>query len=803
MSFPDEMNARMPNPAAPPAPKTIFAMKAASLPLPTRIAFIGNYLPRECGIATFTTDLCTAFESEFGKGRLFAIPVNDPESAYEYPEQVRLELAQEDIASYERAADFLNFNGNDLVCLQHEYGIYGGIAGRHILSLLHKLKMPLVTTLHTVLREPDTEQRAVLEAIAQVSDRLVVMSELAAQLLRDVYSVPDGKIDVIPHGVPDLPFMDPNFFKDRFGTEGKSVLLTFGLLSPNKGIENVIRALPVILEKHPDVVYIVSGVTHPHIRKREGERYRESLQALAEELGVSASLILNNRFVSAEELVEQVGAADIYITPYRQEAQVVSGTLAIALGAGKAIISTPYWHAKELLADNRGVIVPFDNPAAITEAVLALLENDAERHAMRKRGYLYSRGTTWPKTAHAYMTSFQRARFERTLQPRAAQADETSTDPVDPFIGLPALNTAHLLALTDDTGILQHAIFSVPNCSEGYTTDDNARALMVSTRVDEMPLSDDRPNHPGLSRRYLAFLWLAFNPTSGKFRNFLAYNREWLEEVGSEDSHGRALWALGTVLGHSQNAGLRGAAGRLFEAAVPAALTFSSPRAWAFSILGMQAYLDWFPGDRAIQGARNTLANRLLDIYERTHSAHWHWFERSLSYSNARLSQALILAGWRSDNQRMIEAGMDSLKWLVAEQHRSDPEIFVPIGSSGFYIEGNDKARFDQQPVEACGTVSACLEVYRLTEESQWLEEAKRVFRWFLGKNDLQVPLYDALTGACRDGLHPDRVNENQGAESTLSFLMALLEMQAAKAANPDQPFSEMSHSLEPNHFQL
>ena len=772
------------------------AMKACKLPLPTRIAFIGNYLPRECGIATFTTDLCTSIETEFGVGSLFAIPVNDPESSYQYPKQVRLELEQEDLASYVRAADFLNFNGNDLVCLQHEYGIYGGSAGSHILALLRKLKMPLVTTLHTVLREPDANQRMVLEEIAQLSDRMIVMSELAAQLLREVYAVPSGKIDVIPHGVPDLPFMDPNYFKDKFGTEGKFVLLTFGLLSPNKGIENVIRALPAILERHPNVVYIVSGVTHPHIRRREGERYREALQALAEQLGVADHLILNNRFVSTEELVEFVGAADIYITPYQQEAQVVSGTLAIALGAGKAIVSTPYWHAKELLAENRGVIVPFENPGAIAEAVLRLLENDAERHAMRKRAYLYSRGTTWPNTARAYMASFQRARFERSLQPRASQQEISSVKPANMVESLPALNTGHLRTLTDDTGILQHAIFSVPNTREGYTTDDNARALIVSTLLDA-ELADiadaDRREYSSLSHRYLSFLWLAFNADTGRFRNFLGYDRKWLEKAGSDDSHGRALWSLGKVLGASRNAGLRGAAGRLFEAAVPATLTFTSPRAWAFSILGMQAYLDWFPGDRTIQGVRNDLANRLLDIYERSHSETWKWFEKSLSYSNARLSQALILAGWRSDNQRMIEAGMDSLKWLIAEQHHGDAEIFVPIGSNGFFIEGNEKARFDQQPVEACATVSACLEVYRLTEESQWLDEANRVFHWFLGKNDLRVALYDTVTGGCRDGLHPDRVNENQGAESSLSFLMALLEMQEVKVTNTHEHHLEMS----------
>ena len=526
---------------------------AQPLPLPTRIAFIGNYLPRQCGIATFTTDLCTAVAAEYGGARLFAIPVNDPDSSYDYPERVRLELSQEDEASYERAAEFLNFNGNDLVCMQHEYGIFGGVAGSYILTLLRKLKMPLVTTLHTVLREPDLDQRAVLDEIAHLSDRLIVMSEHAACLLRDVYSIPAGKIDLIPHGVPDLPFTDPNYYKDLFGTPGKPVLLTFGLLSPNKGIENVIRALPQILEKHGDVVYIVSGATHPHIRRREGEKYRDSLQELARDLGISSHVIFNNRFVSSEELVEHVGAADIYITPYRQEAQVVSGTLAIALGAGKAIISTPYWHAKDLLADGRGVIVPFDDPDSIATATIRLLDNDAERHAMRKRAYLHSRGTTWQKTAHAYMASFQRARVERMLRPRPALQDLVTAKATDQ---LPLLNTFHLSQMTDETGMLQHSIYSVPYCSEGYTTDDNARALIVSTLLNSSPLSASS-EYLSLSRRYLAFLWFAFHDKTGRFRNFLSYDREWQEEIGSEDSHGRALWALGTVLGISEDAGLR------------------------------------------------------------------------------------------------------------------------------------------------------------------------------------------------------------------------------------------------------
>ncbi len=758
-------------------------------PLPTRIAVIGNSLPRQCGIATFTSDLCAAIGNAYGDDRLFVIPVNDPDASYQYPEQVRLELDQEEYASYERAADFLNFNGNDLVCLQHEYGIFGGVAGSHILVLLRKLRMPLVTTLHTVLRKPDLHQYAVLEEIVRISDRVIVMSELAGGLLQEVYGLPAEKIDVIPHGVPDLPFMDPNYFKDKFGTEGKTVLLTFGLLSPNKGIESVIRALPAILEQYPELVYIVSGATHPHIKKREGEQYREQLHLLAEQCGVSSKVIFNNRFVSAEELVEHVGAADIYITPYRQEAQVVSGTLAIALGAGKAIISTPYWHANELLANERGVIVPFDDSSAIADATLALLDDDAKRHAMRKRAYLHSRGTTWEKTARAYMNSFQRARMERMSRPRATLRNGV---PVNTADHLPMLDTSHLRNMTDDTGMLQHAIFALPNCAEGYTTDDNARALIVTAMQDDSSLLG-RPLLADLSRRYLAFLWLAFGHESGRFRNFLSYDRRWQEAIGSEDSHGRALWALGTVLGRATDPSLRGAAGRLFEVAVPAALSFSSPRAWAFSTLGMQAYLDWFPGDRVIQNARNLLANRLLDIYERCHSRKWHWFETSLTYSNARLPQALMTAGWHSHNQRMVEVGLESLTWLVNQQHRGEEGLFVPIGSRGFFVDGDEKARFDQQPVEACATVSACLQAYRLTHRGFWLDEAWSAFRWFLGKNDLQVPLYDPTTAGCRDGLHPDRVNENQGAESTLSFLMALLEMQSIEAVSLETVDQEMS----------
>jgi glycosyltransferase involved in cell wall biosynthesis len=766
--------------------------------LPSRIAVIGNYLPRHCGIATFTTDLCAAISTECGSARLLALPVNDTAEGYDYPDRVRWSLAQDDVQSYQEAAEFLNFNNIDMVCLQHEYGIFGGPAGSHILHLLRGLKMPVVTTLHTVLREPNPDQLKVMEEIAELSDRLIVMSQLSSQFLQEIFKVPGSKIDMVPHGVPDLPFLDPNFYKDRFGVEGKAVLLTFGLLSPNKGIENVIRALPQILSEHKNVAYIVAGATHPHILRREGEKYRVSLQALAKEMGVESQVIFHNRFVSPEEMLEFIGAADIYITPYRHEAQVVSGTLAYALGAGKAIISTPYWHAIELLDHRRGALVPFQNPDAIAQKTIELLDTPAIRHAMRKRAYLFARDMVWKRVAQGYMESFARVRSDRMENPKvqfSAQMTHKSPDQ------LPELKLNHWNEMTDDTGILQHAIFTIPNRREGYTTDDNARALILAVMMEQLnleqfeqfdlePSNNRRPgkthlpfaNSLGL---YLAFLEHAFNLAKGRFKNFLRYDRRWNEPVGSEDCHGRALWALGTVLGRSRDQGCRGAAGRLFEFSLPPVLEFSSPRAWAYSLLGIQEYLTSYPGDRDAQKVRSALSRRLLEMYESIRRADWKWFENVLAYGNARLPQSLLLVGSACSDDRMISAGLESLDWLSKTQHCEINRHFIPIGSQGFYRQGGEKARFDQQPLEAAGAVSACLQAYRVTGDSRWRNEAWSAFNWFLGDNDLQLPLYDSVTGGCRDGLHPDRANENQGAESTLSFLMALLEMRSLQA--PEQ----------------
>jgi glycosyltransferase involved in cell wall biosynthesis len=720
---------------------------------------------------------------------LLALPVNDTEEGYDYPARVRWSLAQDDVTSYQEAAQFLNFNNIDMVCLQHEYGIFGGPAGSHILHLLRGLKMPVVTTLHTVLREPDPNQLVVMEEIAELSDRLVVMSQLSSQFLQEIFKVPGNKIDMVPHGVPDLPFLDPNFYKDRFGVEGKAVLLTFGLLSPNKGIENVIQALPQILSKHKNVVYIVAGATHPHILRREGDQYRASLQALAKDIGVESQVIFHDRFVSPEEMVEFIGAADIYITPYRHEAQVVSGTLAYALGAGKAIISTPYWHAIELLDDRRGALVPFQNPDAIAQKTVELLDTPAIRHAMRKRAYQFAREMVWKRVAQGYMESFTRVRSDRMETPKVQFSARMTQKSLDQ---LPELKLDHFNRLTDDTGMLQHSIFAIPNRGEGYTTDDNARALIFSVALgqlqrgqaqDQVEQTDSRISDS--VSRYLSFLEHAFNSANGRFKNFLRYDRRWNEPAGSEDSHGRALWGLGTVLGQSQDQGIRGAAGRLFEFSLPAVLEFSSPRAWAYALLGIQEYITSYPGDRDAQKIRSALSRRLLEMYESIRRPTWKWFENVLAYGNARLPQALLLVGSACSDDRMVSAGLESLDWLSETQRCEINRHFVPIGSQGFYRQDGEKARFDQQPLEAAGAVSACLQAYRVTGDSRWRREAWSAFNWFLGDNDLQLPLYDSVTGGCRDGLHPDRANENQGAESTLSFLMALLEMRSLQKSEP------------------
>ncbi len=737
-----------------------------------RIAIIGNYVPRQCGIATFTTDLCESIASQFPQVTSFAIPVNDRPQGYAYPPRVRFELAEDDVTSYHQAADFLNINKVDVVCLQHEFGIFGGAEGSHILGLLDELRMPLVTTLHTVPHQPNAVQRKVLEAIAERSDRLVVMTQKGRRFLEDIYRIAEEKIVVIPHGIPDVPFTDPNYYKDHFGVEGRFVLLTFGLLSRNKGIEYVVRALPRIVRHVPKAVYVVVGATHPNVLRAEGESYRLSIQRLARKLGVEKHIVFHNRFVSLEELVEFIGAADVYITPYLNRDQIVSGTLAYALGMGKAVVSTPYWHAEELLADGAGLLVPFRDAEHLADAVIRLAENEAERHAMRKQGYKRGRKMIWPEVAKRYMETFETAIREHLARPRIRFRFKTLGEKK---LELPAIKLDYLAALTDSAGVLQHAVGTVPNLREGYCTDDNARALVLTVLLDQLG-KEQQATVRGLARRYLGLLWYAFNDECGRFRNFMGCDRSWKESVGSPDSHGRCLWALATVLGRSDDEGLRIAAGRLFEQALPAVHSFPDLRPAAYCLIGLREYLKRYEGDRTVQQSRTLLAERLLSAYRNTAASDWPWFEPKVTYANARLPHALLLAGSDMGRHDMVDAALESLDWLVRIQTASDGH-FRPIGNNGFYFRGQSPARFDQQPIEAAAMVSACLAAHRATREERWLHEARRAFEWFLGRNDVGASLYDPVTGGCYDGLTPQGVNRNQGAESTICFLMALGEL--------------------------
>jgi glycosyltransferase involved in cell wall biosynthesis len=740
-----------------------------------KIAFVGDHLPRKCGIATFTSDLLAAVAAAHPQSQCFSVSVNDIQSGYEYPQVVRFEIEEQDLSSYLRAADFLNISNVDIVCLQHEFGIFGGPAGGHILALLRELRTPVVITLHTILREPKAEQRRVMHELVALSTRLVVMTERGRQMLQEIYQAPPAKIDLIPHGIPDVGFVDPNDFKDQFGVEGRVVLLTFGLLSPNKGIEYVLNALPHVLAEFPDVVYIVLGATHPNELREHGEAYRLSLEILAKKNKLEKNVIFYNRFVELENLKEFIGAADLYITPYLNEAQITSGTLAYTFGAGKVVVSTPYWHAAELLAEDHGVLVPFGDAPAIAREVIGLLRDDTRRHAIRKNAYKLGREMVWSNVARLYMRSFELSRIGGAARSRKSLATKTlDQKPRE----LPELKLSHLSRMTDSTGIFQHAIFSIPNFSEGYCTDDNARAFILAVLLSELGEEPERVRT--LATTYAAFLHHAFDLKTKRFHNHLSFDRRWLDEHGSEDCHGRALWALGVGVGRSPYRSFQIMAGQLFALALPALTEFTSPRAWALGLIGIHEYLRRLSGDRLVNQTRETLTSRLMGLFERTAHLDWCWFEEELTYDNAKLPHALILSGRATGQPAVFERGLQTLRWLT-ELQISEKGQFRSIGSNGFYRRDGMRANFDQQPIEAQAMVSACLEAYRATSDYWWYEQAQRAFDWFIGWNDLGLELYSPKTGGCRDGLHVDRVNQNQGAESTLAFLLSLAEMRLAQ----------------------
>ena len=748
------------------------------------VAVIGNYLPRRCGIATFTTDLVEALSARAPDMDIWAAAMNDRPEGYLYPDNVRFEIAQSKLSDYGKASQFLNINQTDIVCVQHEFGLFGGPAGGHILKLLGDLHMPVVTTLHTVLKEPAPDYRKVLSKLSELSDKLVVMSHEAFGLLKDIYAVPEDKIAFIHHGIADTPFIDPSFNKDKFGVEGRKVLLTFGLLSPNKGIETVLRALPAVIEKHPEVVYIVLGATHPHVVKSHGEAYRIMLQQLVRKLQLGGHVVFQNRFVEQSELWEYLGVADIYVTPYLDEAQITSGTLAYAMGAGKAIVSTPYWYAVEMLAEGRGRLAPFRDPDAMAAQIIDLLDNDVARDAMRKKAYMFSRDAVWAEVANQYLRLFKEVRRNRDANPRPRHAYVTHIQAITAF-ELPEIKLGHLETLTDDTGILQHATHTIPDRDHGYCTDDNARALLAAV-MGRKYLAPNGWDLDRLSGHYLGFLLYAFDGQSGRFRNFMSYSRRWMEAVGSEDSHGRALWCIGKAVSLLDNPGHLAMSATLFKKALHAAEDFNSPRAIAFSLVGLHAYLETFSGDSDARRVRESLAERLFIQFQTNAEDDWPWLENALNYANGKLPHALLLSGRRLHRDDMIDMGLVSLKWLLAIQ--TEDRHFAPIGSNGWFPKGGARARFDQQPIEANAMVEACVEAFHISRDRVWFDNAVMCFNWFLGHNDLNLPLYDPVTGGCRDGLMADGVNQNEGAESSLAWLLSLMTLQKLYADEIIEP---------------
>jgi len=745
-----------------------------------RIAVIGNSLPRRCGIATFTTDLQQAISTSRPNLETCIVAMTDHGQAYDYPAAVAFQIKDDNIEEYLRAADFLNAGRFDAVCLQHEFGIFGGEAGAHILVLLSRLTMPVVTTFHTVLAKPTAVQRAVMERIVAASSKVVVMAKKGRELLSSVYQVPDDKIDVIAHGIPDVAFAGPDEAKARLGFGGKSVILTFGLLSPNKGIEVMIDAMPSILERRADAVYVVLGATHPNLVRDQGEAYRKSLIARVRELGVEDHVVFLDQFVDQAMLLEFISMCDVYVTPYLNEAQMTSGTLAYSFGLGKPVVSTPYWHARELLADGRGILVPFGNAAAIGREIAELLTDDARRQAMCRRAYAVSRTMTWQRTAERYVSAFESARQGHWLKV-IARSDTGSPEPRS--AAAPDMQIGHFLSMCDDTGLFQHAVHSVPDRSHGYCVDDNARALLLACALNdpgEQRLSEV------LTARFAAFVQHAWNPDTRRFRNFMGFDRTWLEDSGSEDSHGRTLWALGECARRDASPSRRRWASALFAEALSAAQSFRSPRAWAFTLLGLGAYCAAAPDDLHAQEVRHSLADRLMSSLASVETPEWVWFEEGLAYDNARLPQALMVTGMATQTPGYVDAGLRSLRWLMTQQTTSAGH-FRPVGTAGFGEQRQHPRAFDQQPVEATATIAACLAAWRADGDAEWKATATRVFAWFLGSNDLSVPLVDSHTGSCRDGLHPDRANENRGGESVLSYLLSLAEIRQLARVNTGQ----------------
>jgi len=727
-----------------------------------KVALVGTAPPRRCGIATFTDDLRRALTELRPDAPAVQVALTDLEHAYDYDEAVVFEINDAQISDYRAAAELVNSRDIDVVCVQHEFGIFGGPAGRHVDELLEHLDAPVVTTLHTVLADPPPDLRAATRRLAARSDRLVVLADQAVELLVDGYGIDADTVTVIPHGIPELPSIDAAAAKEAIGAGGRTVLLTFGLLGPAKGIDVALAAMPEVVAAFPDVLYLVLGATHPHVLRDHGETYRASLEQRVRDLGLERNVTFVDRYADLDELCLHLAATDVYLTPYHGADQIVSGTLAYAVGMGRAVVSTPYRYAVELLGEERGALVPFDDPHALAASITSLLGDEERRAAMQRRAFDHGRQMTWPAVAQAYEDLFVEVIASHERRP-VAWAPASVPPPCFDF----------LRTMTDDTGLFQHAAHGIPARAHGYCTDDVSRGLVAAVqgavRCEDAVAASLVPT-------YLSFLADA-QRQDGRFENLLAFDRRFVADTASQDTLGQALWGLGSVVGEATTDGWRHLAGELVDRSLPAAGELTDTRAMAYAIAGLAGYLQRFPGALGARATMERLAGRLATRLAEHRSAGWQWFDDALTYANAKVCEALLLAGRSCDNAGWVADGLATLDFVLDATFAGGRFDFV--GNDGWQDRGGPRATYGQQPIEAGYTSQACMVAYEITGEERYLERAQAAVEWLLGRNRLGVALYDPETGRCADGLDRHGPSDNAGGESVVCALLGLLALPA------------------------
>ena len=730
-----------------------------------KIVYIGTYPPRECGIGTFTMNLYKSMISNNDatdtKVEGFIVAMNDQEQTYNYPEEVKLVIRQEHQRDYLEAVKFINLSGADICVLEHEFGIYGGQNGIYILPLLHRLEIPLIVTLHTIVKSPSYTEKAVLQELCKMAHKVVVMSHKAIEFLTGIYKVDKDKIVYIEHGVPDIQFNHEQS-KKEFKLENRKLFLTFGILSRNKGIETVIKALPKVIEKYPDVLYMVLGKTHPNVIRHSGEEYRNFLQRLVKSLKLDSHVVFINEFINQKELFKYLSASDIYITPYLNEAQITSGTLSYAVGVGSAVVSTPYWHAAELLSGGIGRLFNFNDSEELSMIFMDLLDNPEVLKELRKKAFDYGKTITWPKSGGKYNDLAAQIIKDN---PKVFVKKETIIDP----LVMPPFSLDHIKRLTDDTGIIQHAKFGIPNLKEGYCLDDNARAMLMVLMAYKQLKDETAIN---LAPIYLSYINYMQNK-DGTFRNFLSFNRNFLDEVGSEDSFGRAIWALGYLLGNAPNDAYYQTGKVVFFDASQNFENLQSIRGIANTILGISYYLKSNPSDESMKGILKSLAGKLIRHYEENSTENWKWFEALFAYDNGILPLSLLHSAEILQDEKITRIAIESMNFLTSVTFK---EAYLSIiGNEKWYKKDGERSFFAQQPLDALAMVLMYHQAFHLTKDKEYINKLFSCFMWFLGENDLRMSLFDFETKGCCDGFERYGVNRNQGAESSLSYLISHL----------------------------